>query len=144
MNYFGSQSTGDTDIGDTIVARYAYPGISLGLGNMEMVPDPTAPGKMIERYVVVRDKCFDRKAGKFVYMSNCKMQAGESKIAAGAKGALSWLLEPLRQSLAVKPAAPGAPPTFWEKYKTPIIIGGVAFVALGGVAMLTKKKRKRS
>jgi hypothetical protein len=36
---------------------------------------------------------------------------------------------------------PGAEPTFFEKYKVPLIIGGVVVVA-GGIYLVTKKKKR--
>lgn len=35
-----------------------------------------------------------------------------------------------------------APMSFWQKYKTPILIGGGALVLIGGVYMFTRKKRR--
>jgi hypothetical protein len=41
-----------------------------------------------------------------------------------------------------KPEDEQAPMSFWQKYKTPILIGGGALVLIGGVYMFTRKKRR--
>jgi hypothetical protein len=50
----------------------------------------------------------------------------------GATGGITFQPKPDEQ----------APMSFWQKYKTPILIGGGALVLIGGVYMFTRKKRR--
>ena len=135
MSYFGKEE----GLGTTLVTSYAYPSVG-PLGAVETVKTPfgTEP-----RYTKLPNgKCFDRKLGKEVYMSNCDMQSGQSKLATGVKESLKWLFEPFRQALTPGQKVPSGPayqPTFWDKYKTPITIGGIATAVAGGVYLMKKK-----
>jgi len=134
MNYFGKQPA--RGLGDTIIARYAYP----GLGDF---PNPQSGYKRNKAGQCVK------LSGGAVDKSFCETYGvrpeakGDSKLAAGAKGALTWLLEPFR------PRPPstgtGTPPPqqgFFQAYKTPIIIGGATLVAIGAVYAISKKKKR--
>ena len=50
----------------------------------------------------------------------------------GAQGGISFQPKPTDDQM----------PTFWQKYKTPILIGGGALVLIGGIYMFTRKKKR--
>jgi hypothetical protein len=49
-------------------------------------------------------------------------------------------MEPMEKNA---PATPEAQPSFFKKYKTPLIIGGIGILAVGGIILATRKRKTR-
>jgi len=98
-----------------IVSRYAYPGLGATFDARANLGQPTSGGSV------------PITGGS----------SADSKLTAGLKGALSYLLQPFTQ----QPAAPTPQyqPSWFDRNKTLIVVGGVGVAAIG-IYLATRKR----
>lgn len=106
--------------GDTLVARYAYPGV--GQFDPKLGAPPTSSGTVT----------FTGGSGSTT--------STPSKLETGIKEAAKWFLAPFRPT-STTPAAQAAQPSFFERHQTKILVGGGIVLAVGAVALMRRRKK---
>jgi len=74
----------------------------------------------------------DKLKGKIMQPKTQMVQPMETSMAPA--------MEPIEKNA---PTTPEAQPSFFKKYKTPLIIGGIGILAVGGILLATRKHKTR-